>query len=222
MSNNHIIDVDFEENKYYTLEEVCKKSGLTDGEIMFYYKKLNNFLKIQSIGMYQIFSDADIDNLKKVKNLADKGMTIAEIQEYLKKNKQEVLLNKEDKMIDVSFLEFFARILDVQNQKFEVQNKKIDEVININKQLVELINTKFADIKLLGSNQHNVNKSVEETVNKALESNLSDFNAIMDEKLNNFNDSIKKEIKFAYANRDDIKNLRKKRTFKDWFLGRKD
>lgn len=224
MSNNHIIDVDFEENKYYTLEEVSKITELTDGEILFYYKKLNNFLKIQSIGMYQIFSATDIDNLKKVKSLSDKGMSISEIEKYLKNNQQEVLMNKENEMIDVSFLQFFASIL-------EVQNNKIEQVININTKLVELINEKFSNTPLLEQDPKVIQENIENTINKAIDNKfnnfdnilnekLDDIDDIIDEKLNDITNAVKEEIRFSYASKEDIEKYKKKRTFKEWFFGK--
>jgi len=209
MSNINIVDVDFEENKYHTLEDVARITNLNEAKISFYCTKLKDFLNIQSIGMYQIFSDVDIDNLNKIKKLeADNNMSIKEIEEYLKKNKQEVLLKKENNQIDVSVLEIFANIL-------KMQNEKIDQIININQQLVEIINKNNLSNQLLIENTSAIKEEIKETINTAIEEKINTLDISLDSKINSITNSIKEEMKpFRYITKEEIESYSKK---KNWF-----
>ncbi|NFH01622.1 MerR family transcriptional regulator [Clostridium botulinum] len=124
-----------ENNKYYTIDEVAKILNLDESRIIFYFEKLNEFLNITSIGMYQLFDDIDIKNLKKIKDLDEKhNMNIKEIRTFLKNNKQEVLLQrKEEKSIDVSVLkifETFAKAMISQNNKIDILLDNNSLIIN--------------------------------------------------------------------------------------------
>ena len=199
MSSENIIDVEFEADKYYTLDDVVKITGLSEAKITFYCSKLKEFLNIQSIGMYQIFSATDIDNLNRIKDLElQRGMTLAEIKKHLKSGGQEVLSKKEEDKIDVSFLEFFARIL-------EAQDSKIDQMISVNKQLIEVINhNNSSNLKLL-ENSNSMQEDIKNTVAQTVE-----------DKMNNFMNEVKEEIKSSYVSKEEIESLKNKRSLFGW------
>lgn len=204
MSNDNIVDVDFEENKYYTLEDVARITNLNEAKISFYCAKLKDFLNIQSIGMYQIFSDVDIDNLNKIKKLeVEENMTIREISEYLKNNKQEVLLKKDNEKIDMSALQIFAHIL-------EVQNDKIDKMISINQELIEIIKNNTSSNQLLLDSS----RTIEKSVNKSIEEQINSINLNLDSKMESFVNNIKEELKSAYVTKEEIEQFGRK---KSWF-----
>lgn len=187
MGNENIVDVNYEdsESKYHTLDDVVKETGLSEDKISFYCVKLNDFLNIQSLGMYQIFSSTDIDNLNRIKNLEiNKGLNIAQIKQHLIDNKQEILLKKEDEKIDVSFLDFFAKILDVQD-------KKIDQMISINKQLIDTINENNKSNAILLSNSNEIQEQIKDMVADSIDKGLSEI----DNKLDKFIDDVKEELK---------------------------
>lgn len=192
--DNNIIDVDFNE-KYYTLEDVSEITNLKESKIVFYCTKLEKMLNITSVGVYQVFRQVDIDNLIKIKSLEDKGMTILEIEKYLEANKSEVLLEKVDKKIDVSFLDFFARVL-------EVQNNKIDAMININRDLVTALNELNSKPMLLESSLDDVKNEISVTVDDMVSKKMDAFELSMNESLEtmnnnaeNFNKNLTDEIK---------------------------
>lgn len=214
MSNEHVVDVEFEDDKYYTLEDVAKITNLTEAKISFYCTKLNNFLNIQSIGMYQIFSATDIDNLNKIKDLEiQKNMSISEIEKYLKANKQEVLLKKEDNKIDMSFLDFFAKIL-------EIQNKKIDQMVDINQQLIEVLNkNKQSNSKLL-ENSNKIQEDMKNTIAKTIDAKMNNIDSELNSKMEQFVGDIKQEIKLSYVSMADIEALKRKKSFFSWLKGK--
>lgn len=132
-------------NKYYTIDEVAKILNLDDSRIIFYFEKLNEFLNITSIGMYQLFDDIDIENLKKIKDLDENhNMNIKEIRNFLKNNKQEVLLErKEEKSIDVSVLKIFETFAKAMIS----QNNKIDMLLDNNSIIIDNLNNSLTTQK---------------------------------------------------------------------------
>lgn len=138
--NDNPIDVSYKDvnKKYYTIDEVSNILKIDQSKIVFYFEKLNDFLNITSVGMYQLFDDNDIQNLEIVKNLdKEKRMNMKEIREYLDKNKPEVLLKKEsNNKLDQSVLNIFQTFASALME----QNTKIDIMHKNNLHLVESIN----------------------------------------------------------------------------------
>src|SRR3712207_5098217 len=90
----NIIDIDYTEvnsstkEEYLTIDEVSKLLKVEEFKIIYWCNKFNDILKIQSIGMYSIFSHTDIDNLKTIKYLdLDKKMNTRQIRDYIVNNK---------------------------------------------------------------------------------------------------------------------------------------
>lgn len=148
--DDKIIDTYYkDENKqYYTLYEVSEILQLEQSRIIYYYKKLNDFLNITSIGMYQVFEQNDIDNIQVIKELnIDKNMSISDIKQYLETHKQEVLFHKDKQEIDItnkSFANFLIKVLNNQNQKIDVLiehgTKTLEAIDKMNKNQEELKN----------------------------------------------------------------------------------
>lgn len=196
MEDKNIIDVDFEENQYYTLEDVVNITGLSEAKISFYCSKLKDFLNIQSIGMYQVFSSIDIQNLSKIKRLEnEEGLNIGQIKDRLRKGSQEILLKKDNDKIDISFFQVLEKIL-------KAQDDKIDQVININKQLIEALNNNNqSNLKLL-ENSTKIQENIEQTIAKTI-----------DCKMEYIVSSLSKEIKSSYVTKEEIERFNKKRRF---------
>lgn len=194
VEDKNIIDVDFEENQYYTLEDVVNITGLSEAKISFYCSKLKDFLNIQSIGMYQVFSSIDIQNLSKIKRLEnEEGLNIGQIKDRLRKGSQEILLKKDNDKIDVSFFQVLEKIL-------KAQDEKIDQMINVNKQLIEVLNNNNqSNIKLLESSTK-IQENIEETISKTIDS-----------KMEYIVSNLSKEIKSSYVTKEEIERLGKKR-----------
>lgn len=216
MSNEHIIDVEFEEDKFYTLGDVSAITKLSEAKIAFFCNKLNEFLKIQSIGMYQIFSSSDIDNLVRIKELEDKGMNLSEIKEYLRSNKQEILIEKEENKINISALEVFSKI-------FEMQNKKIDEVFSLCKQVLEVVNKNSVDSSnLLSEKSESIQEKIETAIAESLDEKFNGFDNILKTEITNLGNELQKEIKetlnIKYVSRDEFDKKKKKNGFFSRFI----
>ena len=132
-----VFDVNYTEvnnsssKKYSTIEEVSILLSVEAPTIIFWCNKFNDLLNIQSIGMYQIFSENDIKNLKSIKKLnIDDNMNISEIKTYLNQNKGVIITKKEIEVPEVSLLTVIAKILTAQNDK-------IESVLKMNQQLIE-------------------------------------------------------------------------------------
>lgn len=194
MEDKNIIDVDFEENQYYTLEDVVNITGLSEAKISFYCSKLKDFLNIQSIGMYQVFSSIDIQNLSKIKRLEnEEGLNIGQIKDRLRKGSQEILLKKDNDKIDVSFFQVLEKIL-------KAQDEKIDQMISVNKQLIEVLNNNNqSNIKLL-EDSTKIQENIEQTISKAIDS-----------KMEYIVSNLSKEIRSSYVTKEEIERLGKKR-----------
>lgn len=210
VKDNNYIDVEFESNdKFYTITDVSKITELEESEIIFYYNKFNDFLKIQAVGMYQIFSDEDIKNLMKLKDLRNKNMSVSDIKKYLKENKNEILLEKpNDKTIDVSFLHFIAKI-------FEVQNDKIEKVLDVNTELLNVLNNKLNNNLIADPNNL---EEVKKEIDKKFDERFDNVDKLLESKLESFTNDVKQEIKFAYAKKEEIEKMTKKRSFLDKIL----
>ncbi len=131
---DNIVDVDYNitsDNKsYYDLEEVTKILRVEEHNIVYWCNKFNDILKIKSVGQHHIFDTYDIKNLKIIKeyNLV-KGMSVREIKDQLNRT-QEIILKTEIDTVEISMLNVFAKIMNMQNQKIdsliETQNKLIE------------------------------------------------------------------------------------------------
>lgn len=151
--NNKTVDVSYEDinKKYYTIDEVSKILNIDQSKIIFYFEKLNDFLNITSVGMYQLFDDTDVKNLKNIKDLEQKNnMNMKQIRNVLIQNKQEILLEKEsNNKVDQSVLSIFQTFANALME----QNIKIDEMHKNNIKLVEAIN-------ILSNNQENIKQEL--------------------------------------------------------------
>lgn len=200
------IDISFEDiNKnYYTIDQVSKILDLDQSNIIFYFEKLNDFLDIKSIGMYQLFDDMDIKNLEIIKNLdINKNMSIKQIKEYLKNNRQEIILQKEENnKLAMSPIDIFSTFVNILNE----QNTKINLIYEENKQLVNKIND-------LNKNQEYIIQQLEEQekINEQLLSRDEREIAItkkmseIDDNLRNLMNSTKRE--FEESNQKEKSHL---------------
>ncbi|WP_252241644.1 MerR family transcriptional regulator [Clostridium sp. ZBS18] len=149
-----------ESNKYYTIDEVANILNLDESRIIFYFEKLNEFLNITSIGMYQLFDNTDIKNLKKIKDLDEnQNMNIKEIRSFLKNNKQEVLLQrKEEKSIDVSVLKIFETFAKAMIS----QNNKIDILLDNNSLIINNLNNSLTTQKQVKESMSSIENKLQQ------------------------------------------------------------
>lgn len=129
--NQTPIDVSYEElNKIYTIDEVSNILGIEQSSILFYYEKLNDFLKIASVGAFQLFNEIDIDNLSRVKHLdKDLNMSMNEIRKYLKINEQEILIER--KVENKVNIDSVGQLLNGLFNTINNQNQQINSIVQL-------------------------------------------------------------------------------------------
>lgn len=170
MTDKVPIDANYEElDKIYTIDEVAEKLQIDQASILFYFEKLNDFLKIASVGAFQVFSESDIKNIERIRHLdKDLNMSIHEIKKYLQVNKQEVLLSKDDaKSIDINV---FGQLMMKLCETINNQNVKIDN-------LMEQLSTTNVNVENIIKGQAVINNKVDD-----LEISITrEFNSKMDD-----------------------------------------
>jgi len=176
--NDKPIDVHYEDvnKKYYTIDEVSNVLEIDQSKIIFYFEKLNDFLNITSVGMYQLFDNTDIKNLQIIRDLElDKRMTIKDIKEYLSLTKQEILLKKEsNNAVDKSILNVFQNFANALME----QNTKIDMMYKNNIHIVKSIN-------ILTKSQQQIEKDLQEqrVINKTQAEQFNSCNKQLSQQL---------------------------------------
>lgn len=142
MNDKVIIDTNFTEvntsstKKYSTIEEVSQFLSIDVPTIIFWCNKFNHILNIQSIGMYQIFNENDIKNLKTIKKLlTEDNMSINEAKQFLNHNKEIIIAKKEIEVPEASLLTVIAKILKGQNEKIETLLDANENLFKINQEL---------------------------------------------------------------------------------------
>lgn len=195
MMEDNIIDVNIE-NKFYTLEEVSKITNIDSFKISFYSEKLGDILKINEVGMYQVFDDVDIKNINTIKKLESEGRSVSQIRNYLLKNKSEVLVEKSIEPTEKDFLDFFVEVM-------HKQTLKIDDVIKSNKEMVDMFQ-KIIDSKILlpPSNEELI-KEVSITIDSKIDALKEDISS-SNEELTKDVKYIKERLHTAYVTTEEI------------------
>lgn len=205
MEDKNIIDVDIKE-KLYTLDEVADITKLDAVKISFYSSKLGDLLKINEIGMYQVFDDIDIANINRIKSLEDEGKSISEIRDFLINNKSEVLLERKVEPTEKDFIDFLISII-------QSQNTKIDEVIKSNNEMVELFKKIIDTQVLLPSSNEEILKEVSTTIDSKLEDLKNELITDIENQNKEIAENVKyvkQRLHFAYITEQDIENTRRK------------
>lgn len=135
--NDDYVDVNYtyipndKSNKnYYTINEIAVDLQVEETDILFWINKLNDILKINSTGMFQLFTKTDFENIKEIKQLiVNENKSIADVKEYFSQDKNLVVI-KEKSQHEIELINVFNTI-------FQLQNKEIVEIKNTNKQILE-------------------------------------------------------------------------------------
>lgn len=148
------IDVNYEElDKIYTIDEVAKAINVDQSRISFYYEKLNDFLKIQSVGAFQLFNETDIDNLRRIKHLdEDLDMNMTEIRKYLSINKQDILIER--KVENTISVDNFGTLLGNLFSTINTQNHQINTIVNVISELND-------NVKKMSDQQNNMQSQLD-------------------------------------------------------------
>lgn len=212
MRDESIIDVELEE-RLYSIEEVSDITDIDAAKISFYSTKLGDILKINKVGMYQVFDNIDINNINKVKDLEQKGKTISEIRSYLINNKHEILLEKKVERTEKDFLDFFMEII-------QKQNGKIDEVIKSNNEMMQVFKKLIDTQMLLPHSNDDILKEVGVTIDSKLDILKSEIDKSLKDNIEEQNKEMKEDVKYikerlhtAYVTEQEIKNASYKEGF---------
>lgn len=218
--DDNIIDVNIE-NKFYTIEEVAEITGIDAFKISFYSEKLGDILKINKVGMYQVFDNIDVSNINRIKSLEEEGRSISQIRDYLINSKNEVLLERKVEPTEKDFLDFFVEII-------HRQNLKIDEVIKANNDMVEVFKKLIDTQVLLPVSNEEILKEVGVTIDSKLENLKNEINQSLKENIEEQNKEMKDDLKyvkerlhFAYVTEKEIEENIKQpfNRLKKWFTG---
>ena len=218
--DDNIIDVNIE-NKFYTIEEVAEITGIDAFKISFYYEKLGYILKINKVGMYQVFDNIDVSNINRIKSIEEEGRSISQIRDYLINSKNEVLLERKVEPTEKDFLDFFVEII-------HRQNLKIDEVIKANNDMVEVFKKLIDTQVLLPVSNEEILKEVGVTIDSKLENLKNEINQSLKENIEEQNKEMKDDLKyvkerlhFAYVTEKEIEENKKQpfNRLKKWFTG---
>ena len=218
--DDNIIDVNIE-NKFYTIEEVAEITGIDAFKISFYSEKLGDILKINKVGMYQVFDNIDVSNINRIKSLEEEGKSISQIRDYLINSKNEVLLERKVEPTEKDFLDFFVEII-------HRQNLKIDEVIKANNDMVEVFKKLIDTQVLLPASNEEILKEVGATIDSKLENLKNEINQSLKENIEEQNKEMKDDLKyvkerlhFAYVTEKEIEENKKQpfNRLKKWFTG---
>lgn len=188
MKDESIIDIELEE-RLYSIEEVSNITAIDAAKISFYSTKLGDILKINKVGMYQVFDNIDINNINKVKDLEQKGKTISEIRSYLINNKHEILLEKKVERTEKDFLDFFIEII-------QKQNGKIDEVIKSNNEMMQVFKKLIDAQMLLPYSNDDILKEVGVTIDSKLDILKSEIGKSLKDNIEEQNKEIKEDVKY--------------------------
>jgi DNA-binding transcriptional MerR regulator len=222
--DDKMIDVHYEDinKKYYTIDEVANILKIEQSSIFFYFEKLNDFLNIKSVGIYQLFDDTDVKNLKRIRDLEiNQNMSIKEIKKYLSQNKQEILLEKESNtQVDKSVLNIFQQFANALME----QNRKIDEVNKTNVKLIDIIDNlsinqeklqlELREQKELNQRQLDEYNKNNKELNEQLDSTKNEIATDIESKLNQYQKQMNNNFngmssKIINENKKELEELKK-------------
>lgn len=111
------------------INEVCKKCGLTKKAVEYYTEQKLVTPTVQENG-YRVFSDNDIDQLKKISVLRGLGLSVVEIRQVL--SGQDMAFNEvsKQKLIEISFLQEKQQLMQelARTQDWEAVQEKLQQL----------------------------------------------------------------------------------------------
>jgi DNA-binding transcriptional MerR regulator len=214
------IDVSYKDinKKYYTIDEVSNILEIDQSKIIFYFEKLNDYLNITSVGMYQLFDDQDIQNLKRIRDLESKNnLTVREIRDFLQNNKQEIILEKEsNNKLDQSVLNIFqqfAKAIMEQNLKIDEMQKTNIKLVNVISELSktqDMMQQELQEQKELNQKQLAEYDKNNKELNNQLDLTKKEIATDIESKLSQINDNFDDiSIKIINENKKEMEDLKK-------------
>ncbi|MDI3310282.1 MAG: MerR family transcriptional regulator [Thermoanaerobacterium sp.] len=110
--------------KYYKIEDVSIKTGLTKRAIR-YYEDLNLISPKRTDSGYRLYTDEDIEKIQKIISLKDSlGFSLSEIKAALEldKNVKNILSGE---LADAETIDNYAKLIEKQIELIEEKSKKL-------------------------------------------------------------------------------------------------
>lgn len=123
------------DEKYYHIEDVAKKSGLTKRTLR-YYEDMGLIQPSRTESSYRLYSEEDIENIIRIKTLkCNLGFTLFEIKETfnLELDLKKILCKdtKDDELIQKSIvlLKHQINLIEEKEQSFKKTKEKYKEIL---------------------------------------------------------------------------------------------
>ncbi|MGG3195426.1 MerR family transcriptional regulator [Priestia aryabhattai] len=128
----------------YSISEVAMKTGFT-AHTLRYYEKIGLLTSPLRKGGKRRYTEGEIRLLKFMKMLKQTGMSLEDIQEFLKDGC--LLENIDSTAIQLKKIQTRAEILNKHLLLLEKQKQEIETVMNVTKEKLETYKTMIGDLK---------------------------------------------------------------------------
>ncbi len=128
----------------YSISEVAMKTGFT-AHTLRYYEKIGLLTSPLRKGGKRRYTEGEIRLLKFMKMLKQTGMSLEDIQEFLKDGC--LLENIDSTAIQLKKIQTRADILNKHLLLLEKQKQEIETVMNVTKEKLEAYETMIGDLK---------------------------------------------------------------------------
>ncbi|MEB4860685.1 MULTISPECIES: MerR family transcriptional regulator [Priestia] len=128
----------------YSISEVAMKTGFT-AHTLRYYEKIGLLTSPLRKGGKRRYTEGEIRLLKFMKMLKQTGMSLEDIQEFLKDGC--LLENIDSTAIQLKKIQTRAEILNKHLLLLEKQKQEIETVMNVTKEKLEAYKTMIGDLK---------------------------------------------------------------------------
>ncbi|WP_455931232.1 MerR family transcriptional regulator [Priestia aryabhattai] len=128
----------------YSISEVAMKTGFT-AHTLRYYEKIGLLTSPLRKGGKRRYTEGEIRLLKFMKMLKQTGMSLEDIQEFLKDGC--LLENIDSTAIQLKKIQTRADILNKHLLLLEKQKQEIETVMNVTKEKLEAYKTMIGDLK---------------------------------------------------------------------------
>ncbi len=172
------VDVDFEdviekqingEVLYYSTTQVAGILGLSDSKVRYYAKVFEDLLNLEFSNKSRRFKKGDIEKLKFILELADEGLTLAQIKEYCSEKNMEDI--KKEMIVKDNPLQIQVFMKALTEEMDKIIESRLADHLNQIKVQQEEINNKLTET---------IAVTVDELVSEKLETKLDEFKAYID------------------------------------------
>lgn len=179
---------------YYSTGQVANLLDVPESTVRYYSTVFDEILNIEISNKRRRYKDEDIEKLRFIKSLIDKGMTLKQVKEYCEKvdfNDGKVVV-RENNPLGIQALA--KALLDEQHKQIELMKVDI-----------------LKELKLFIQEQNNIQKINLEEITKNVCIAIDDS---VNEKLDNTIKELKDTFQMSYVSREEIEHIYKK---KNWF-----